>query len=87
MGRSKKEESVVESVVESVATASPVDLRAFLVVADSPVKAKLIADMMPEATFNCDRAGLAGASEALAKRPGWTLFVIRGTKAIEVVKG
>ena len=87
MARSKK---VVESVVESAndTQVEPgVELRAFLVVADSPVKAKLIADMMPEACFACDPAGLSRASEALAKRPGWTLFVIRGTKAIEVVKG
>ena len=87
MGRSKK---VVESVVESVTdnqVEPGVELRAFLVVADSPMKAKLIADMMPEACFACDPAGLSRASEALAKRPGWTLFVIRGTKAIEVAKG
>ena len=87
MGRSKK---VVESVVES-ANESQVEpgteLRSCLVVSDSPVKAKLIADMMPEATFPCDPAGLAGAAASLAKRPGWTLFVIRGSKAIEVVKG
>ena len=87
MGRSKK---VVESVVESAndTQVEPgAEIRSCLVVADSPVKAKLIAYMMPEATLPCDASGLARASEALAKRPGWTLFVIRGTKAIEVAKG
>ena len=87
MARSKK---VVDSVVESAndTQVEPgTEIRSCLVVADSPVKAKLIADMMPEATFPCDPSGLAFASAMLAKRPGWTLFVIRGTKAIEVVKG
>lgn len=87
MARSKK---VVESVVESAndSQVSPgSELRSCLVVSDSPIKAKLIADMMPEACFACDAAGLDRARAALAMRPGWTLFVIRGSKAIEVVNG
>lgn len=87
MGRKKVSESVSESESAPVATVSPVDLRALLVVSDSPVKAKLIADMMPEVCFACDAQGLARASEALSKRPGHILFVIRGSKAIEVVRG
>ena len=86
MSRSKKSDSVSDSVAP-VATSSPADLRAFLVVADSPIKAKLIADMMPEACYQCDAPGLARALDSLQKRPGWTLYVIRGSKAVEVAKG
>ena len=89
MARSKKSESSVVSGIDT-RDESSIALRACLVVSDSPVKAKLIAEMMPDACFSCDAAGLARASDQLtelsARRPGLALFVIRGSKAVEVAK-
>lgn len=88
MGRSKKSESSVAiDTRDESSSGSTAELRSCIVVADSPVAAKLIAEHMPQVTFPCTAEGILGAVKVLESFPTRTLFVLRGSKAIEVVKG
>ena len=90
MGRSKKSESSVVASIDTrdeSSSGSTAELRSCIVVADSPVAAKLIAEHMPQVTFPCTAEGILGAVKVLESFPTRTLFVLRGSKAIEVVKG
>lgn len=87
--RNVKSESVTidtSAIASDVPSSGPVaTIVGRLVSSDSPVKAKLIADMMPELTHPATLDGLRAVIAAC--RPGHTVYVIRGSKAVEVATG